>query len=340
MAIGVDSHKKTLEAAALDGQGRRLECRRFANTPTGHQEFLEWAHAFSTSRVIGIEGSTTYGTALARLLLAAGDDVREVPPNLTFREAYVAGKGKSDPIDAIAIARVVLREEMLPPAKTGVNEGLKLLSDQRDRLVRARSAELGRIHGFMVIVKPGYERSLRIAKNNKSLASIAQMVRGDTSVRADMIRDSIAEVRRLNRVVEKVERRIEALVEETGTTLQEAPGIGTMLAAKILGEVGDPARLRSAPGFARLSGVAPVPASSGQVVRHRFDRRGNRVLNNSIHMIAVVRCRIDQRTKDYMAKKRAEGKTGKEAMRCLKRHIANDLYRRMKADCEVISKAA
>jgi transposase len=104
-----------------------------------------------------------------------------------------------------------------------------------------------------------------------------------------------------------------------------------MLAARILGEVGDPAQLPSAAGFARMSGVAPIPASSGNVVRHRHDRRGNRTLNQAIYMVAVVRCRLDAATEEYMAKKRAEGKTGKEAMRCLKRHIATDIYRRMQA---------
>jgi Transposase IS116/IS110/IS902 family len=102
-------------------------------------------------------------------------------------------------------------------------------------------------------------------------------------------------------------------------------------------EVGNPVKLRSAAGFARMSGVAPIPASSGKVTRHRFDRRGNRVLNRSIHMVAVVRCRIDPATKIYMAKKKSEGKSGKEAMRCLKRHTANDIYRRLKDDCQAAS---
>ena len=162
---------------------------------------------------------------------------------------------------------------------------------------------------------------------------MSTLLRGDRSIRAELTRDAIKEVRRLNRVIERTERRISRALEESGTTLHTTVGIGAMLAAKILGEVGDPAQLRSAAGFARLSGVAPIPASSGNIVRHRHDRRGNRTLNNAIHMIAVVRCRLDVATKAYVAKKRSEGKTGKEAMRCLKRHIANDIYRRMRSDC-------
>jgi transposase len=159
------------------------------------------------------------------------------------------------------------------------------------------------------------------------------MLRGDRSVRTELVRDAVAEVRRLNRSIKRVEMEISERLATTGTTLQSAAGIGDMLAARILGDVGDPAHLRSLPGFARMSGVAPIPASSGNTARHRLDRKGNRTLNWAIHMIAVVRCRMHEPTKIYMAKKRGEGKTGKEAMRCLKRHIASDIYRQMQADC-------
>jgi transposase len=333
VAIGIDSHKATLEVAALDGLGRPLQGRRFHNDTAGHGALLRWITEFDGRRVVGIECSGTFGAALARCLVAAGEDVREVPGNLSFAEANLRSKGKSDHTDAVAIARVVLRESSLPAVKDGTNEGLKLLSDHRDRLIKARTKELSRIHAFMVILRPGYHSSLGILKQDKGLTTVTKMLRGDHCVRADLVREGVAEVRRLNRCVKRVEDQIAELLEESGTTLHAGVGIGAMLAARILGEVGDPARLRSAAGFARMSGVAPIPASSGSVVRHRHDRRGNRTLNRAIHMVAVVRCRLDPATKEYMAKKRAEGKTGKEAMRCLKRHIATDIYRRMQADC-------
>jgi transposase len=337
VAIGVDSHKATLETVALDGMGRPLQGRRFRNDAAGHQALLCWIGGFGGRRVTGIECSGTFGAALAKCLVAAGEDVREVPGNLSFAEANLRSKGKSDPTDAVAIARVVLREPSLPAVKDGANEGLKLLSDYRDRLIGARTKELSRIHAFMVVLRPGYHSSLGTLKKDKGLNTITRMIRGDHCVRADLVREAVTEVRRLNRCVKRVEAQIAELLDESGTTLHAGVGIGAMLAARILGEVGDPTKLRSAGGFARMSGVAPIPASSGNVVRHRYDRRGNRTLNRAIHMVAVVRCRLDPATKEYMAKKRAEGKTGKEAMRCLKRHIATDIYRRMQADCRATS---
>lgn len=287
VAIGVDSHKSSLWAEALDGLGRPLSSRRFANTPVGHHEMMAWILSHNGRRVIGIECSGTFGKAVATVLVAAGEDVREVPGNLSFAEANLRGKGKSDPTDAVAIARVVLREPSLPPARNGINEGLKLLSDHRDRLIRARTKELNRIHAFMVVLRPGYQCSLGILKKEKGLATITKMLRGDHSIRADLVREGIAEVRRLNRAVTRVEHQIAELLEDSGTSLHQCVGIGEMLTARILGEVGDPALLRSSAGFARMSGVAPIPASSGNVTRHRHDRRGNRVLNRSIHMIAA-----------------------------------------------------
>jgi transposase len=334
VAIGVDSHKKTLEVAALDRAGRSLGGRRFRNDPKGLTEFEQWLDTLPHSRVVGIECSGTFGSSLARRLLSRGEDVREVPGNLSYGEANLRSKGKTDPTDAEAIARVALREPNLPRAKDGTNEDLRLLSQQRDRLVLARTKEQNRIHGHMTLLVPGYESAIGSVKKNRNLAVITKLLRADRTVRADIVRDGIEEIRRLNRTISKVEARIRELLKTSGTSLQTATGIGDMIAAKILGEVGDPAQLRSAAGFARLSGVAPIPASSGSTVRHRHYRGGNRRLNHAIHMVAVVRCRLDPDTKKYMAKKRAEGKTGKEAMRCLKRHIANDIYRRLMAELQ------
>jgi transposase len=340
MAVGVDTHKATLEAVALDGTGRALEGRRFVNDPSGHAELRRWLGSLGGRRVVGIECSGNYGAALARALLSAGEDVREVPGNLSHAETKLRAKGKSDPTDAQAIARITLREPALPPVKGTAHEDLRLLSDRRDQLVGARTAELNRIQASLVILAPGYQGSLGKLKHAKNLTKVLRMVQKDRSVRADLIRQSVTEVRRLTQAIAGFEGQIEDRLKASGTTLHHAPGIGCLLAARILGEVGDPAELRSAPGFARISGVAPIPASSGNTNRHRFDRRGNRQLNRAIYTIAVVRCRIDPATKAYVARKRAEGKTGREALRSLKRHIANELFRHMKSDCSTIEEAA
>jgi hypothetical protein len=155
--------------------------------------------------------------------------------------------------------RVAGKDRALPPARDGFIEELKLLSDHRNRLVRARTAELGRIHSFMTVLRPGYQTSLGTLKNGKTLSLVIRMLRAENSVRAQLVRESVAEVRRLNQAIARVEQRIEGPLASSGTTLHLGLGIGPTAAAKILGEVGVPAQLGSAAGFARMSGVAPIP---------------------------------------------------------------------------------
>jgi transposase len=157
VAVGVDSHKSTLEFAALDGAGRHLQTRRFRNDVDGHSDARAWIESLGGRRVIGIECSATFGAALARQLIKAGEDVREVPGNLSFAEANLRSQGKTDTTDAQAIARVVFKETTLPPAKDGTNEDLKLLSDLRERLVKARTGEQNRIQSHLVVLRPGYQ---------------------------------------------------------------------------------------------------------------------------------------------------------------------------------------
>jgi transposase len=319
--------------------GKALGGRRVSNDPGGHRRLHSWIASFGERRVVGIECSGTFGAALARQPLAAGEDVREVPGNLSCAEANLGSRGKSDPTDALAIARVVLREPALPAAGNGTNEDLKLLSDHRDRLIKARTAELSHIHAFMTVLRPGYQTSLGILKKEKGLSTITRSLRGDRSVRADIVREAIVEVRRLNRAIKRVEGQIAGALERTAT-LHNA--------------VGD---WRDARGQHPGRGPGSVAAAVGRGIRKdewcgthpRVVRQHgptstrpqrNRTLNRAIHMVAVVRCRLDEPTKLYMAKKHREGKTGKEAMRSLKRHIANDIYRRMKADCGDLLRAA
>jgi hypothetical protein len=162
VAIGVDTHKGSLAAAAVDGLGRILGAREFRNDPAGHRALLEWARGQGEPRTIGVEGSGTYGAGLARVLASAGEEVREVPATLTYRERRRKGsQGKSDPVDAVAIARVVARDGDLPsPRRVEALQDLKLLSDYRDQLVRSRTQVANRIHHDLVVLRPGYERSV------------------------------------------------------------------------------------------------------------------------------------------------------------------------------------
>ncbi|MGI8407693.1 MAG: IS110 family transposase [Actinomycetota bacterium] len=333
VSIGVDSHKSTLSAAAVDELGRVVGVEEFANDPAGHRELARWADALEVELCFGIECSGSYGKALARSLIARGADVFEVPANLAHREARRQGRGKSDSIDAVAIARVVAREERLPrPRVDQAHEDLKLLSDHLDQLKRLRTQLSNRIHKELTVARPGYENRIGNLSAERHRKGVMTLLRGDSSVRAELVRRNVRELRRIDAEIKELKVSLKGLVAATGTSLTSQCGVGPTIAAKLLGEVGDIRNIRSKGAFARLSGTAPIPASSGKVVRHRLSRHGNRKLNHALHYIAVTRCRLDPETKVFMARKLAEGKSKKEAMRCLKRHLASRIYKAMVAD--------
>lgn len=342
VAIGVDSHKSSLAVGVLDEIGRTVGVLEFANDARGHDSLIEWIDRYGPERVIGIEGTGNYGAGLARRLLQAGEDVREVPAFLSHRERKKnPSRGKSDVNDAIAIARVVARGEGLSsPQRTELFQDLKLLSDHRDQLVRARTQLINRTHKDLVISYPGYEKAIPKLSSKKNLRAAVMLLRSDHSVRAELIRDRIVELRRLNEKISAVQKQMAGKVEESGTTLTQLRGIRFIVAAKILGEVGDPSRLRSKGSFAMLTGTAPLEASSGRTKRHRLNRGGNRQLNYALHVMALARHRGDEDTKTYMARLQGEGKSGKEAMRCLKRHLSNVVYRQLVADLKESERAA
>jgi transposase len=341
VTIGVDSHKSSLAAAALDELGRVLGVTEFPNNARGHDALLRWTKAHGHRRVIGIEGAGSYGAGMARHLIDADERVYEVPAFLTHRERKRnPSKGKSDPSDAVAIARVAARGEGLSsPQRNDVFVDLKLLSDHRDQLVRARTRLINRTHTDLVISHPGYEKRIPKLNSKKNQAAALTLLRGDRSVRANLIRDRIGEIRRLNKKVADVEGQIAGKVKESGTTLTSLQGIGFVLAAKILGEVGDPSRIHSKGAFAMLTGTAPIEASSGATKRHRLNRGGNRQLNYALHMMARARLRHDDDSNIYVARRQTEGKSAKEAVRCLKRHLSNVIFRQLVADQKRLSQA-
>jgi transposase len=333
-SIGVDSHKCSLAVAAVDELGRVIGVCEFPNDPQGHRALLEWAQNYEAPRAIGVEGSGNYGAALCRTLASSGEQVHEVPATLTFRERRRKGsQGKSDPVDAVAIARVVVRGEELPsPLRVQALADLKLLSDYRDQLLCARTQLANRVHRDLVVLRPGYQHVVPNLVGAKHLSRAASLVKHDPSVRAELVRRRIAELRRLGKEIAQTKARLQEALAESGTTLTEVAGIGPLIAAKILGEVGNVARIRSQAAFAMMAGTAPLVASSGMSSRHRLNRGGNRKLNFALHYMALVRYRSDEDTRRYIERRRAEGKTFKEAMRCLKRHLCNVVYRQMISD--------
>lgn len=335
MAIGVDSHKATLAIAIVDEVGRELGARSFANDPTGHKRALEWIGSWGDDRVVGIECSGTYGAGLAWVLMDRGEDVREVPAVRTFRERRRRAGAKSDPIDAVAIARVVAREKDLPvPKRAGAAVDLRLLNGHRDQLLRLRTQLANRCHRDLVILRPGYQHRVPSLRSKKNVRLAMDLLAGDGSVRAELARGRLQSILALNDEIYRFGVRISSKLEELNTSLTKIDGIGPFVAATILGSVGDVGRIRSSAALASMAGTAPLEASSGVRKRHRMNRGGNRQLNRALYVAAKTQSRRTPAAQALVARKMEEGRSYKEALRCLQRHLTNVVYRALLEDAK------
>jgi transposase len=328
-AIGIDTHKRSLAACAVDGVGGIVDERTFANDRAGIAELVTWAIRVAPRVTIGVEGSASYGAAAARHLVTAGLAVREVPPHLSRRERDRSRRpGKSDPGDALAIARVTLRETDLPPVRLeDPSTELGLLLDAREDLVRAQTQARNRLHAHLVVLLPGYTATAARLVRGPQLMAIEQALRPLVGVRAELARELLTEVRRLGRRAAEFEQLIRGRVE--GHPLLTLPGVAGLTAARLLAETGDITRFRSSDAFAMLAGVAPIPASSGEIRRMRLNRRGNRKLNRALYTIAQSQAIHHEPARAYLARKRTAGKSRPEALRCLKRQLVRSVFHLM-----------
>jgi transposase len=334
ITIGIDTHKATLAASAVDELGRELAAATFANALHGHRRLLAWATRLGPERRFGIEGSGSFGATLAHGLLQVGETVVEVPATLTDRERrHLRRRGKSDPADALAIARVVLREPTLNPVMpAALADDLKQLVGARDELQAERTRVANRLQADLLVLAPGYGEQIPNLVAARHLAAVGRLLGRSLAIRGQLARRRLARLRALDREIGDLEAQLTGLVAASGSSLPRLPGIGVLLAAKLLGETGDVRRFRSAAAFAAVTGTAPIPASSGQTQRHRLIRGGNRQLNRALHFMAIVQARTHPAARTYVARRQAEGKTWREALRCLKRHLADVVYRTMLFD--------
>jgi transposase len=334
ITIGIDTHKGTLAVCAIDEVGRELASTTVRNDRDGHRELRRWAVRLGPERRFGIEGSGSFGAALAFGLLESGETVLEVPATLTGRERRrLRMPGKSDPGDALAIARIALREQRLRHVtRPGLLDDLKLLATARDELVSERTRVANRLHADLLVLEPGYGDSIPNLVAARHLATLARLLGRRQSTRAGLARARLARLREIDRETTALEHRMHVLVVATASSLPSLPGIGVVVAAKLLGESGDIRQIRSSAAFAALTGTSPVSASSGQTQRHRLNRGGNRQLNRALHLMALVQARTYPPAKSYLVRRRAEGKSWREAIRCLKRHLADVVYRTMTRD--------
>lgn len=335
MLAGIDTHKDTLAVAVIDEAGRPVAVTELANTEAGFEALAALLSEHSVDRV-GIEGSGNYGRGAAiRLVAVGGIEVVEVPPSLTSRErSGRPGAGKTDPVDAVAIARITAREPGLPPVRLAVGQAadLRALADYRAQLVAERTALACRTHAELHGLRPGYQRRVPRLTAPAFIAAAGQLLAGDDSVRAELTRRRLGRLSELTAEIKEVTALITVAVEQVKTGLSDLYGLGPVGAATILGQVVDIRRYRSRHAFAAANGTAPIPASSGRTSRHRLNRSGNRTLNRVLYTMALTQIRADTEGRAYYQRKRAEGKTGREALRCLKRRLSDLVYKTLHED--------
>ena len=322
------SKPATLAACAIDELGKPVAEATFANDPGGHVAFIAWARSTAPEATVGIEGSSSFGAALARSAQHAGLSVREVPPHLSRVERRRTRRpGKSDPADALAIARVTARETNLPPIRLPERTSeLRLLLEAREDLVGEATRVRNRLHAHLLVLVPGYGGTITNLVAARHRTTVGRLLRGNGAVQAELARALVARLARVDREIAGLTLRIDQLV--ASHPLLGLPGVGSITAARLIGEVGDVRRFRSADALAALAGVAPIPASSGQIQRMRLNRGGNRQLNRALHVIAVTQARFHPAAKTYVARRiEVDGKTWREAIRALKRQLVRPVFR-------------
>jgi transposase len=329
--LGVDTHLDVHVAVALDRLGRRLGELSVPTTAKGYESLVRWAEGFGTVRCAGVEGTSSYGAAITRYLRTAAIPVREVERP---KRRHLHRNSKSDSRDAESAARAVLAGETAgePKSADGRVEMIRALRAARRSAVKSRTQAANQLRNLVVTAPDGLRHRLRKLSTKELVAVAARFRLNDPDDVLEATRFALRSVARryevLSEEIAQLEVQLDRLVGETAPELVSLPGIGTDHAATLLIVVGDnPERLKSEASFASLCGVSPVQASSGKVVRHRLNRGGNRDANRALYMICMVRMGRDRRTKDYVARRTAEGKSRREIVRCLKRYVAREVYR-------------
>ena len=342
--IGVDPHKASLAVAAIDeATGELLERAAFPQDCTGLRCLDRWAKRFPERRW-AVENAGGLGRHLAVRLAASGESVVDVPPKLSARVRVLStgNARKNDRLDALATALAASRTERLASVDPeAASEALRLLSERREDLVAERTRALNRLHALLRDLLPGgVAGKLSADRAARILRGIRLKEGASARLRRGLASEVLRDIRTLNRKIADLDVRIEAEVQASGTTLTEVFGIGPILAATIIGAVGNVERFPSKGHFASYAGTAPVEASSGEVVRHRLSLAGNRKLNYALHMLATCQARSEVRGGSYYRKKMAEGKSRKEALRCLKRRVSDAVFRSLLADSRAHSQSA
>jgi transposase len=334
IVIGADTHKRSHALAAVDeGTGRVRGQREIEADERGYLAAVRWARGLDEERVWAIEDCRHVSRRLEQALLAAGERVVRVAPHrMGASRKGERERGKSDQIDALAIARAVVRDGIEKFPLAYLDEAameIRLLLDHRNDLVAERTRAVNRLRWHLLQLCPELERSLKAGSLNQSRALDRvdrRLRRLPAGARVRVAREQVAQIRRLTRRADRLKSELAELVEAHRPELLAETGCGPLTAAILIGRTAGAERFRSDASFAMQSGTAPIPCSSGQRQQHRLNRGGDRQLNHALHIIAISRASHDPATKEYLARKKAEGKTTKGALRCLKRALARRLH--------------
>jgi len=332
IVIGVDSHKRTHTVVATDETGRKLAEKTVVATSAGHLELVRWATRLTDHRW-ALEDCRHLSRRLSTDLLVAGETVVRVPPKLMAGARRSSREpGKSDPIDALAVARAALREDLPVATLDGPDREIRLLVDHRDDLVAERTRAQNRLRWHLHELDPGTEPGARSLDRAVVLAGLERHLAGVPGTVGRIARELVARIRELTATINELERELGRLVMCLAPSLLALTGCGPLTAAKLLGETAGIGRFRSRAAFARHNGSAPLPVWSGNTERHRLSRTGNRQLNVALHRIAITQLQREGPGKTYLEHRRAQGDTKTEAIRALRRRISDEVFRRMRHD--------
>lgn len=344
--VGVDTHAARHCAAVLDSGGRFLASKEFDACARGYRGLLSWVRTFGVVGAAGVEGTGAYGAGLARFLVAEGVVVLEVPrPDRRTRR----NRGKSDPIDAEEAARSVLagKATAAPKLADGPIEAIRNLHVAKLGAIKAKTAATNTLRSMILTAPEPLRAQLPSAGLPNKIINACLRLRPDEERLSDPLQATKAALRSvaqrakaLREEIRVLERQLAELVGAAAPTTMETFAMGVDTASALLVSIGDnPERLRSEAAFARLCGVAPIPASSGKTAnRHRLHRGGDRSANRALHIAVVVRMRYCTRTRAYVARRTGEGLSKSEIIRCLKRYLAREMFHALRADFGALAK--
>jgi transposase len=336
VVLGIDPHKQTHTAVAVDVHGRKLAQLTVPAHAEGHVRLAGWARQHGQDRLWAVEDCRHVAGGLVRALLAAGERVVMVPPKLMAKVRESARtRGKSDPIDALAVARAALREPDLPTAQLdGPELDLRLLVDHRDDLVAERTRKINRLRWHLHDLDPDLNPPAGTLTHRTVAAELHTRLRDTApSTRRDIALDLLDTITSLTTTINQLQHQLTHRVDTLAPTLRAIVGVGPLTAAKLIGETAGTTRFTTSARFAAHAGLAPIPVWTSNRTKHRLNRGGNRQLNAAVHRVAITQLRIHKPARDLIQRRQHHHHDTKAgALRVLKRHLADVLYTAMITD--------